>query len=544
MFIGEDHLQLTPVNNTFQNKKNAPPQPSFRNGGAILSMLAKPLQSMDTNPIAGVIFLDVTSAIAPNTAIDTVKRNPDQGFETFRRESSGLIINCILPGIAVPGVAYLLKKGILGDAFSGIATHRIWASKDTIDETTATWKRVSDIENKEERIKAFVKQSFNKIQANDQSRYVLESDTAKKEEEKVLNKLTKAILDASNKKMDLKNEMLSEIHGDLARIYGESKSVTINSELKTAKNEAKTYTTGLKNYVRDTFAMSKAFMDQSVNKNNIDGFSKNLKKLLSTKSIITMGAVGALALSMQAINRKMTEKMTGRKGYSGYKDLSIESLPTAEEKKKLRLGKLISTAWFSSLAFVSMGKLSPGIVNFAAPTTTMNQARSLSLLTDVGRVNAADDKNELKDTTIRDTVIFMNLYVLGDYVQKGVVEWTQRFYKNKKNLDLNLMNETKKSNPNDSIFKKIGTWVQGKSIKSFEEIEGTATKELKKHTQLRKNIITASNLAGIGYSLVALGIFTPLLIARMTNHNREKQIAKAKSSNETAVKTQNVAGKN
>ncbi len=536
-------MQLTPVNNTFQNKKNGTPQPSFSNGGAMLSLLAKPLQSMDTNPIAGVIFLDITSAIAPNTAIDTVKRNPDQGFETFRRESSGLIINCILPGIAAPVVGYLFKKGILGNAFSGIASHKIWANKDTIDETAATWKKVSHIESQKDKVTAFINESFKKIQANSQSRLVLNEDIAKPEEEKALAKLVEAIFETDTNEA---NKSMNRIHGNLAKVYGESKSVTI-------KGDTKTYTTSLKNYIRDTFAMSKAFMDKSITNQdkaitnkNVEKFAVGLKKLLKFKSVATMAGVGALALSMQAINRRMTEKMTGRKGYSGYKDLSIESQPTAEEKKRLRMGKLLSTAWFGSLAFISMGKFSPGMFNFAAPTTTMNQARGLSLLTDVGRVNAADDKNELKDTTIRDTVIFMNLYVLGDYVQKGVVEWRQKAYKEKYGVDLNLMNEAKKSNPNDSIFKKIGNWVTGKSVKSFEEIEGTATNLLKdvKTTQLRKNIITAGNLAGIGYSLVALGIFTPLLIARMTNHNREKQIAKAKSSSEMTAKTQIEKGKN
>lgn len=541
-------MQVAPLSNSFQTKKNQNNQPSFSNGGAILAALAKPLQAMDTNPIGGVIFLDITSAIAPNTAIDTVKRNPDQGFETFRRETSGLLVNCVLPGVAVPVVAYLFKNGILGDAFSGVAAHRIWANKDTIDDTASTWKKVSHIENKEEKVREFIKQSFvEKVQANSQSKLVLEPnnlETLKKRDD-ALEKLTQAILKADEKNVSISTKTLNEIHGDLARVYGASKSVTI-------KGEAKTYATDMKKYIRDTFSMSKAFMDKSITNSskeitnqNITKFADKLKTLLKVKSAVTMIGVGALALSMQAINRKLTEKMTGRKGYSGYKDLSVEEKQTPEEKRKLQMGKLLSTAWFSSLAFVSMGKLTGGMLNFAAPTTTMNQARSLSLLTDVGRVNAADDKNELKDTTVRDTIIFMNLYVLGDYVQKGVVELYQRAYKNSKDkpkgIDLNLMNEAEKPDKNASLIKKIGHWVKGKSIKSFEEIEGTATGVLKdaKYTQLRKNVITASNLAGIGYSLVALGIFTPLLIAKMTNHNRQKQLEKDKLSHEAEPNKKN-----
>ena len=526
-------MQLTSVNSSLQNKNHRTSQPSFSNGGAILAALARPLQSFDTNPIAGVIFLDITSAIAPNTAIDTVKRNPDQGFETFRRESSGLIVNCLLPGFFVPGVAYLAKKGFLGSAFSNIAAHKIWANKDNIDETTANWKKVSHIEDERKRVEAFLQEGFKNLQSNEQSKLLLDTtDASQKQRDAALKNLANAILDSKEKNTGISGKTLDAIHYDLATVYGQSKSITIKGNT--------TYTTSLKNYIRDNFSMSRAFMDKSINHSNIDDFSKNLKKLLVFKSVATMVGVGALALSMQAINRAITEKMTGRKGYSGYKDLSIEAQPTEEEKQKLRRGKFLSAAWFTGLAFVSMGKLNAGIWNFAAPTTTMDQARTLSLLTDFGRVSAADEKNELKDTTLRDTVIFMNLYVLGDYIQKGVVEIAQKMHKKKHGLDLNLMNEAEKPDVNASMLKKIGHWVKGKSVKSFEEIEGTATNLLKdaKTTQLRKNIVTAANLTGIGYSLIALGIVIPILIAKMTNNNRTKQIAKVKSSTETATKPQ------
>ena len=523
-------MQLTPVNISLQNKNHRTSQPSFSNGGAILAALARPLQYFDTNPIAGVIFLDLTSAVAPNTAIDTVKRNPDQGFETFRRESSGLIVNCLLPGIFVPGVAYLAKKGFLGSAFSNIAAHKIWANKDNIDETTANWKKVSHIEDERKRVEAFLQEGFKNLQPNEQSKLLLDTtDASQKQRDAALKNFADAILDSKEENTGISAKALDAIHHDLATVYGQSKSVTIKGN--------KTYKTPLRDYIRDNFSMSRAFMDKSINHSNIDDFSKNLKKLLAFKSIATMVGVGALALSMQAINRTITEKMTGRKGYSGYKDLSIEAQPTEEEKQKLRRGKFLSAAWFTGLAFVSMGKLNAEIWNFAAPTTTMNQARTLSLLTDFGRVSAADEKNELKDTTLRDTVIFMNLYVLGDYIQKGVVEIAQKMYK-KTHGDLNLMNEAEKLDKDAPLLKRIGHWVKGKSVKSFEEIEGTATNLLKdaKTTQLRKNIITAANLTGIGYSLIALGIVIPILIAKMTNNNRTKQIAKVKSSTETDAK--------
>lgn len=532
--IGEGSLQIS-KNYTYYNaskkKEDSNNTPAFSGGNGILQTLEKPLQYIDANPIAGVIILDVASAIAPNTAIDTAKRNPIQGFETFRRESSGLVINCILPGIAVGLVAKALKGKILGSEFKGIAADKIWANKDTIDEATDTWKKVSHHPTKEERVKAFVAETFKKVVPNEQAISDLSHPETQKRHKEALDKLVTEILDTEKKEIPKKT--LQDIQAELTKIYGQGKGLTINRNI-TTKDGEKTFGTSMKNYLKDTFALGKAFTNEAVTAQNIDEFAKKLKKLLVAKSFVTMAGVGVLALSMQAINRKITEKTSGKKGYMGYKEL--DGAPTKEDKKSnLALGKLLSSAWFSSLAFVSMGKLSPETLHFSSPSTQMNQARGLSLLTDVGRVGAAQDKNELKDTTVRDTIIFMNLYVLGDYVQKGVIELAQKFYSKhkdptKKFQNLNLFNEASKPDKNASLFKKFKTWVQGKSVKSFEEIEGTISDA---PLRLRKNIVTGANLAGIAYSLVALGIFTPIFIAGMTNRNRRKQLEKMQTQKAT-----------
>ncbi|MDD3419434.1 MAG: hypothetical protein PHE78_02415 [Candidatus Gastranaerophilales bacterium] len=524
-------MQINAINNSVikhrnnqKNENDAPP--SFKGEGGLLMSLSKPLQKFDANPILGVIFLDVISAIAPNTIIDTIDRNPVQGFETFRRESSGLVINCLLPGLLVGAAAWAAKGAVLGDEFKDLNAHKIYAGKDTLEASADIWKKTSKGKSKEEQLKEFIHMSFDeRIKPNSQSRMALDIDKTEiiKQKNNAVDELAKAIIETSKDKkgkFGIENKTLNDLHQKLATIYGQSKGLEVK------KADGKTFTTGMKNYIRDTYALGKTFLDEKVTHGNIDTLASKLKKLNRVKSIITMAGVGTLALSMQAINRKITEKTSGRKGYSGYKDLSISNEDIEENKKKLSVGKLLSSAWFTSLAFVSMGRPNKSTWDFAAPTTTMNQARTLSLATDVGRVNAADDKNELKDTTARDTVIFMNLYVLGDYVQKGVVELAQKLHKNKTGEDLNLMNESQKINKDDNLFKKIGKWVKGKSIKSFEEIEGTTTKENAKNLLLRKKIVTGANLAGIGYSLVALGIFTPIMIAKMTNKNREKQLAK------------------
>ena len=556
-------MQVALFNNQTSRQKNriqsdkATGQPHF--SGAFtnaMNLISKPLQGLDANPLVGVIVLDILTAIAPNTIIDTIKRNAIQGFETFRRESSGLIINCILPGIAVIGAAFALKQKVMGKEFNHIPVHKVWANTKSIDDGLSTWKEVSNIKDKDKRIEAFIKKSFEKVQCDDKSFMKIGTETEKEQAFKAKNEaieeLIKEIKTPSKKEekgikgffikvknaipgfkdtpAEIDNKQLNKIHDKLAKAYGSSKNVIIQGA------DNKPLSTNMKNHIRNTFAFAHIFDDKSINSGNIDKFAKKMKTLVGNKTLITMAGVGILALSMQAINRIITEKTTGRKGYAGYKNHNGEKIQTPEDKAKLNIGKAISSAWFLTLGVLSMGKFgAKGQFDFAAPRTTMDQARILSLTTDIGRVNAADEKNELKDTTVRDTIIFFNLYMAGDYISKGLVEGCQMRHKRKTGEDLNLFNKPAPINEKNKFkkfYKKIGAWVKGKSIKSFEEIEGTFVQSTKKSkaeiNQIRKNVVTASNLMGLIYSLGALGIAAPLLIARMTNKNMEKELAEAK----------------
>ena len=50
--------------------------------------------------IINVSIIDLATAILPRTWVDA-KTNGFAAAETFRRESSGLIVNCLIPGFIV-----------------------------------------------------------------------------------------------------------------------------------------------------------------------------------------------------------------------------------------------------------------------------------------------------------------------------------------------------------------------------------------------------------------------------------------------------------
>ena len=89
--------------NTEINKK---PEPSFKAG--VLDGATWMLQQCNTYPMLGVSVIDGVTAIIPRTIVDA-KTNGFAAAETFRRESSGLVVNCLIPGFFVLGAAKVFE---------------------------------------------------------------------------------------------------------------------------------------------------------------------------------------------------------------------------------------------------------------------------------------------------------------------------------------------------------------------------------------------------------------------------------------------------
>ena len=81
--------------------------PSF-NGG-LLDATIKGIQHCEKNPMLNVAVIDLATAIIPRSIWESFT-NIFAGFEAFRREASGLVINCLLPGFIDWGAAKLLNK--------------------------------------------------------------------------------------------------------------------------------------------------------------------------------------------------------------------------------------------------------------------------------------------------------------------------------------------------------------------------------------------------------------------------------------------------
>lgn len=181
----------------------------------------------------------------------------------------------------------------------------------------------------------------------------------------------------------------------------------------------------------------------------------------------------------------------------------------AAEKSKFFAQKLLATGASVGLALLSMMKKpTMSMFQFKGMFPTVDQCRWIATATFVSRIFAAEDSNELRETTVRDMASFAGLYFLGDYAAKiaaSVIE--------KVKPDVKLLNKLEVTKPGDSFFKKAGNWIKKTSLKSFDEVLPNA-----------KNMRSICEIASLGFSIVSLGLILPAYNRKVT----EKKVAKAK----------------
>jgi hypothetical protein len=490
----------------------------------------KAIQACEAKPMLNVTVLDLSTAIIPRTAFETIigskqkdengndikkrKLNLVGGFEALRREGSGLVINCLIPGFIVTGAAKMLNRPIM-QQFNASNLTKSWANGDSI-------KTI-------------------------QKYYT--SAAGATEEEKIYNTL-KSI-----------SENLEGVNGDISEGgLKQFKEVLSNDEMfdRHLKRTANLIATGkspkkgtgfgwYRRMVKDTgiaenirFVGDKSFSPNSLEhlcnstceilsgvvkekaKNNIksaEDLSKyfaNAAKLVNAKSILGLGMIIPLAISAQPINRWITHKISGKKGAPIYND-DKERILTPEEKKKLLAHKALALPLLWSVAGLSMLMDRPSLKMFQFKNIfpTMDQARIISASTFSSRLAASEDSSELWESTIRDIATFSSFYFLGDYAAKGIATYLEKTNKD----GIKLINRLKPSKDTDNAIQRFWNWAKHTKIKSTDELGSIADKALRAKA---KNLRALCQWGNIAFSLLSLGVFIP--IYTRTQINRKKQL--------------------
>lgn len=506
----------TPKGYTMQSK------PSFTGLG---DAAVKMIQMCEQQPMVNVSVLDLSTAIVPRSIIETyagskktdadgnVHREPNfyAGMEAFRRESSGLVVNCLIPSFIVMGASSLLQKPIMG---KNAGLTKVWANDESLKVVS---KYLVDAEGKgsvklENALKAFmhdlsgvdgnVTRSFMTSNGTDVLwgiKHVAKS-TRLKHPSKLLKKGYNTIAKASNMTEHLK---LKGRDGYLSK--------------------------DLKAYLQDFVDVHKTFEKEGIKTaEQASNFVSKATKLVNAKSIAGLGVIIPLAISMQPINRWITRKTSGKKGapiYNDFKDRKEEQELTPKQKRELLAQKFISIGSMVGVAGLSMFMDRPvwkNILQFKGLFPTMDQARIISTATFASRMAASEDKNELREATVRDIATFSSFYFLGDYVAKGIATLMEKF-----NKDVKLINTLKPRKEDANALQKFWHWAKHTTIKSSDELATVKDKRLR----------TWCQIGNIAFSLLSLGVFIPLYNRSKTNKKHAEELAKLNETQSSSQKT-------
>jgi len=557
-----NQVSTNKINNIHINNRNKQNRqdnnPSFN--GRITDAAIKGIQYCEKNPMLNVAIIDLSTAIIPRTIWESCT-NIFAGFEAFRRESSGLIVNCLLPGFIALGAAKLVNKAIMGGKAD---LSSCWAGNDSINTVANYYEKAPETAAYQDGMNKFNDAKKARVYA---AHYNILSDASGVDgnvrknfkDIKEFNisdtaeKLTNATFEEP-KKLSFAERMES-FGSRMKNMFGkngaEKPKSLINQAFETASekthitenvrfgNGEKTVVTDLKSAMQDSTKLMRGFVKDGIeNKEQIAGFAKKAKRLVRTKSGIAMAVIIPVAASMQYINRWLTSKMSGVKGapiytdYAAKKDAPVKT-PEQEKADKAALlkQKFISIGSMVGVACLSMMKLPTlstlkNIVQFKGQFPTMDQARAISTVTFGSRMAAADDKNELAEATTRDIVTFSSMYFLGDYAAKGYASYLEH------NKGVKLLNRTKPSKEGDNIFKKIGNWVVNTHLKSSDELAADGTRSFKEMKHLR----TKCQAVNLGSSLLVLGLLVPVFTRLKTKKNHKKDLMA--QQNNTAVQKQ------
>lgn len=507
-------ISVNSTNNKQQYPKN---QPNFGDGN-VAQMFLSAVQLCETEPMVNVAVADLATAIIPRTIVEG-QTNTYAGFEAFRRESSGLIINCMIPGIIVFGIAKAIQGGIMGGD-SKMAD--CWANEETIKTVTKYWNEAKG-KNDRERVENTIRNILKDTEGVDGTE--LKSFKDLKFEDSV-KKLADNVFNQKFNKKEVKaayGEIIKQTHiGENIKIKGAGNGYFGQSLGDVLGNTPKI----LKELVSGKYPDSATFASKA-------------KKLVTAKSLGGLAVILPLAIAAQPINRWLTHRASGKSGapiYNDFENSQHKELNSSEKaallkQKFISVGSMIGVALLSIMKMPSLGMLK-SITQFKGIFPSMDQARIVSTATFASRMAASQDRNDLREATSRDIATFCTFYFLGDYVAKAVasgMDKTKKF----KDQGIKLVNVLEKTPEGAGPLKKFWYWAKHTSLKSSAEVYGKTAQA----TQHAKNMRSVCQLANLGFQLITLGIIIPKAYRKKTEkeHAKELELQKMKAKTEKAA---------
>ena len=484
----------------------------------------KLVQNCEKHPMINVAVLDLSTAIIPRTIVETfaVPKDENQetektenkkhkfnilaGMEAFRREASGLIVNCLIPSAIVYGVAKTLMPVVM-KPFKQANLAGTWADTSTIGKITHYYDKAEGVGD-EKLLNAFKNLTYD-LSGVDGKEEKAFKDLLDTKDDSVFKKLVAAVHDESNG-AKLTKEAYETI----------SAKTHITENLK-FKNSNTYHSTNLEGIYSNMVKFLRGAVKENITESKaLSEYAQKASRLVNWKSLGGLALIIPLAISMQPINRWLTHKSAGQKGAPIYQDKEYKE-PTKEEKVQLFKQKIISMGSMLGVGLLSMMKMPTlNMLQFKGKFPSMDQARIISTATFASRMGAAEDTNDLREATIRDIATFSSFYFLGDFAAKGIATLIEA-----KDKTAKLINTLKPLKPNANAFEKFWHWTKNTTIKSTDELATVRDRRLR----------TICQIGNIAFSLISLGVFIPLYNRTITNkkeqERKSRELANASTGN-------------
>lgn len=529
-----------------QNKQKQQSQPRFTGAPETAATLL--LRFLDTNQAIGANSVDLCSMVIPRTVYDFHKRGADAGVETARRESMGTINHSLVGVYGTLGgmlVASALNRRFKND---NLRVDKLFADNATTDILARYRLNSLRKEPKPEvsNVKSYLNEVFDNLKVyNPANKDAVDGwvGVKGKERDLVIEKLEDLL--KNGKKDQIDKDSLNYIKNLLVSSTGGEKQVKLEF-FKDGKLEKKA-TNNLSTFIENLHNVSKVYMKKDIEeifKNSVDidsnAFVNALKSMNLKRSVIGLGIATAIGVSTQPINKYLTFKKTGQTGFVGVEGRE-EDHSTKFKIMKTVAGILLAGAAISTITTKPSEFLSK--IQFKGMLPTVDQLKLVYGMTIGSRLLAARDKDELRESAIKDSLGFLNLLVLGALVAKGsakLLDKSKSLITLKPNSGKGFVNWLKNStlrNRDEVLLTELkahGKEVikDGKALtfKELMKLSETLPTDVQKSLKGKLRVLNLSQAIGYLYSGLVLGVGVPALNAHMTAKSdaKYKAIAEAK----------------
>lgn len=528
-------MKIQPLIPQIQAENNKKERPQFT-GFTDYATLG--LRFLDTNQAWGANAVDLGSMVIPRTAVDMANRGPAAGMETGRREASGTI-NHSLVGVYGTLAGLLLATSL--NSKYGIKAHKLFIDDDTLELLGKAWDKQVKAGNANP-LDAYLKDVFKNAETRVGEEWKSIPEDKINDIVKRYSKAIKAQDAPTTISKDLKAYAKSVIMG----------STGSENSFRLAKNQE---TNSISNILDNIYNASRTFVNKKVSDTfkassdiNSNAFIKALKHMNLRRSMLGIGIASAVGMSIQPLNIYITKKKTGSDGFVGVEGREKDN------SKSFKVLKAAAAAIFGTGIIATIGTKGglKGLakkIQFKGLIPTLDQFKFIYGVTIMSRFAVARDKDELRESIVKDTLGFFNWLILGNFVAKMTANA----------MDQNLLNYSEKEHgkgffnkilkapmvTRDEVLHRglkaagIDTIENGKAL-TFKQMlsklnDSKVSSAIRKETKGKMRALSIAQVAGYLYSGLVLGVGIPKLNIYMTNKSEAKR--KARLAEEKAKKS-------